>query len=63
MGRPGRGMKVPMSEDPRLDAVEEHIEKARQDAEDAGILEDPDERHYYESGEDGGDDQTITPPG
>jgi hypothetical protein len=52
-----------MSDDPRLDAVEEKIQKARQDAEDAGILEDPDEPHYYESGADGGDDQTITPPG
>ena len=56
-------MKGRMSDDPRLDAVEEKIEKARQDAEDAGILEDPDEPRYYESGADGGDDQTITPPG
>ena len=56
-------MKARMSEDPRVDAVEEKIEKARQDAEDAGILEDPDEQHYYESGAEGDDDQTITPPG
>lgn len=70
MGRP-----VPMSDrserpdeqadDARLDKVDEDIKKARDEAEDAGILEDPDEHKYYESGDIGTelDDQQITPPG
>lgn len=63
MESPPRGYGNPMSDDPRLDAVEEHIEKARREAEDANLLDDPDEPKYYESGADGEDDQTITPPG
>jgi hypothetical protein len=54
-----------MSEDPRLDKVENEIDDARTQAEDAGILDDPDEPKYYESGEIGTelDDQQIAPPG
>jgi hypothetical protein len=65
MPLPCRGYDPGMTDDSRLDAIEDHIDKARKDAEDAGILEDPDEQRYYESGEEGRaeDDQTIVPPG
>jgi hypothetical protein len=36
------GRLMPMSDDPRLEQVEKDIAKAREEAEDAGILEDPD---------------------
>jgi hypothetical protein len=50
--------------DERLDHVEQEIEHARKTAEDAGILDDPDEPKFYESGEASDlDDQTIAPPG
>ena len=54
-----------MSEDPRIDQVEKDIAKARDEAEDAGILEDPDEPKFHESGTIGRelDDQQIAPPG
>ena len=70
MGRP-----VPMSErsegsdqqadDSRLDQVENDIADARSQAEDAGILEDPDEPKFHESGDINPelDDQQIAPPG
>ena len=49
----------------RIDEVGEHIDEARQQAEDDDLLIDPDERRYHESGEirPDEDDQTITPPG
>lgn len=52
-------------EDERLEKVGEKIEQARREAEDAGILDDPDEPKYYESGDLGKDqdDQEIAPPG
>ena len=51
-------------QDDRLESVERHIQDARDAAEDAGILDDPDERRFYESGERSeADDQTIAPPG
>ena len=54
-----------MTDDSRLEQVEKQIAEARKDAEDAGILEDPEEPKFYESGEIGEeqDDQTIVPPG
>ena len=54
-----------MTDDSRLDAVQDHIDKARTDAEDAGMLDDPDEQKFHESGtiEPEADDQTIAPPG
>jgi hypothetical protein len=47
----------------RIDEVGEHIEQARQQAEDDDILIDPDERRFHESGEvkPDEDDQTIAP--
>ena len=48
--------------DERLDAIEDEIQHARQTAEDADILDDPDEPKFYESGaESDVDDQTIAP--
>lgn len=49
----------------RLDQLDEHIGKARSRAEDAGVLTDPDEETFAESGTVGEelDDQTIAPPG
>jgi hypothetical protein len=50
--------------DEKLDQVEHDIEHARDQAEDAGILDDPDEPKFYETGELSDiDDQTIAPPG
>jgi hypothetical protein len=52
------------SEDARIDGITERIEKARTQAEEAGVLVDEDEETFVESGtteED--DDQTIAPPG
>ena len=45
--------------------MEEQIDEARKTAEDAGILDDPEERRFVESGDQGKeeDDQTIAPPG
>jgi len=49
----------------RLDQLDERIDKARSKAEDAGVLVDPDEETFAESGTVGSDqdDQTIAPPG
>ena len=48
----------------QLDEVERDIERARQSAIDAHVNEDPNEHHFYESGELSDlDDQTIAPPG
>lgn len=48
--------------DERLDEVEHDIQHARDTAEKAHILDDPDERHFYESGELSDiDDRTIAP--
>ena len=48
--------------DERLDEVEKEIQHARQTAEDADILDDPDEPKFYESGAASDeDDQTIAP--
>jgi hypothetical protein len=54
-----------MSDEDPIQKIEKDIEKARKEAEDAGIIEDPDEPKYYESGTVGRDldDQQITPPG
>lgn len=54
-----------MSEDPKLEQVEKHIADARRQAEDAGILDDPDEPKFHESGDINPelDDQQIAPPG
>jgi hypothetical protein len=51
--------------DKRLDDLQQDIDKARKTAEDANILEDPDEPKFYESGSIHPelDDQTIAPPG
>jgi hypothetical protein len=54
-----------MADDERMERVEEEIAAARDKAEEADILEDPDEPRFAESGtihpED--DDQQIAPPG
>ena len=48
----------------RLDQIGERIDKARSQAVDAGVLIDPDEERYDDSGANpSADDQTITPPG
>jgi phage shock protein A len=52
----------------QLDEIEEHIDKARDRAEDAGILvdehEEEDEEEFADSGATpASDDQTIAPPG
>ena len=53
-----------MAADERLDQVEEDIEKARRAAQDAQILDDPDEPKFHETGDlSDHDDQTIAPPG
>jgi hypothetical protein len=54
----------PPTQDERLEQVTERIEKARAQAEEAGVLEDNEEEEYVESGAtEEEDDQTITPPG
>ena len=56
-----------MAAEDRLEKVQEEIDKAREEAQDAHILDDPDDRDkpkFYESGsESDSDDQTIAPPG
>jgi hypothetical protein len=53
--------------DERLDEIEHEIEQARTRAQDAGIIEEPDDADapkFYETGAHSDhDDQTITPPG
>jgi hypothetical protein len=54
-----------MAEDERIEQVQDEIDHARSAAEDADILEDPDEPRFADSGTIGGDqdDQQIAPPG
>ena len=54
-----------MAEDERIEQVEDEIEQARGAAEDADVLDDPDERRFVDSGTIGReeDDQQIAPPG
>ena len=54
-----------MADEERIERVEEEIAEARKHAEDAGILEHPDEPLFAESGtiEPEEDDQQIAPPG
>ena len=53
-----------MAAEDRLEKVQDEIDKAREEAEDVHILDDPDEPRYYQSGElSDSDDQTIVPPG
>ena len=48
----------------RLEQIGARIDKARGQAADAGVLIDPDEERYADSGNNpSADDQTITPPG
>jgi len=55
---------VPPTEDERLEQLTERIDKARDRAEEAGVLVDTDEGTYADSGAtEEEDDQTITPPG
>ncbi|MGD9797523.1 MAG: hypothetical protein AB7H43_09480 [Acidimicrobiia bacterium] len=51
--------------DPRLEAVDDRIEEAKRLAREDGVIDDPDERKWYESGtiHPELDDQTIAPPG
>jgi hypothetical protein len=52
------------AEDARLEELSEHIDTARSRAEDAGVLDDPDQEEYVDSGlTEDEDDQTIAPPG
>ena len=52
------------TEDERLEQLTERIDKARDRAEEAGVLVDTDEAKYADSGvTEEEDDQTITPPG
>lgn len=54
----------PPAEDARLEEITERIEKARTQAEEAGVLVDEDEKTFVESGTtEEEDDQTIAPPG
>jgi hypothetical protein len=54
-----------MADDERSERVQEEIDSARRAAEDADILEDPDEPRFTDSGTIGReeDDQQIAPPG
>ena len=63
--RPGRRVRPSHARDDRLDQLGEQIDEARTHAEDADLIDDPDEPKFYESGSEGReeDDQTIAPPG
>ena len=54
-----------MADDERFERVQDEIDAARKAAEDADILEDPDEPHFSDSGtiHPEEDDQQIAPPG
>jgi hypothetical protein len=59
-----QGYGVGMAAEDRLEKVQQEIDQARKEAQDAGILDDPEERRFYETGElSDMDDQTIAPPG
>jgi hypothetical protein len=53
------------SDDTALDDLDRQARKTEQEAIDAGILPDPDEKEFHESGSirPDLDDQTIAPPG
>ena len=69
----GEGEESPPSDEDRLDQLTERIDKARSQAEEAGVLVDEDEaegrdahgeEEFVESGaSEEQDDQTIAPPG
>ena len=54
-----------MADDERLERIQEEIDSARSAAEDADIVEDPDEPRFADSGTitPDEDDQQIAPPG
>jgi hypothetical protein len=54
-----------MADDERIERIEDEIDSARRTAEDADLLEDPDEPTFADSGTVGReeDDQQIAPPG
>jgi hypothetical protein len=53
-----------MAAEDRLEKVQRDIDEARKKAQDAHLIDDPNEHRYYESGElSDSDDQTIAPPG
>ncbi len=54
-----------MADDERIERVQDEIDAARSAAEDADIVEDPDEPRFVDSGTIAPeqDDQTIAPPG
>jgi hypothetical protein len=54
-----------MADDERFEQVQEEIDAARSGAEDADILDDPDEPRFADSGTIAPelDDQQIAPPG
>jgi hypothetical protein len=63
-GDDGEEEDRPPTEDERLEQLTDRIEKARTQAEEAGVLVDDDAEEYVESGAtEEEDDQTITPPG
>ncbi|MBW3581286.1 MAG: hypothetical protein KY447_00950 [Actinobacteria bacterium] len=49
----------------RLEQLQDGIDSARKNAEDADVLVDPEEPRFHESGNQGEelDDQSIAPPG
>ena len=56
---------TPAADDTALDDLDHRADRAEQEAIDAGILSDPDEQKFHESGtiRPDLDDQTIAPPG
>jgi hypothetical protein len=60
----GNGSTMTDKRDDRLDELDERIEKTRAAAEDANLIDDPDEPKFFESGDESdADDKTIAPPG
>jgi hypothetical protein len=54
-----------MADDERIERVQDEIDAARKAAEEADILQDPDEPRFADSGtiDPEADDQQIAPPG
>ena len=54
-----------MADDERIERIQEEIDAARHAAEEADVLEDPDEPRFADSGTIAAeeDDQQIAPPG
>jgi len=54
-----------MAEDERIERIQEEIDAARSEAEEADLLDDPDEPRFADSGTiaTDEDDQQIAPPG